>query len=221
MQSSPSPSSSENDVELVNRAVAGDQKALGHLFTSYRPRLSRIAMFRLDPRLNGRIDIDDILQETFIAAQQRLKHILRDAPDSIFLWLRMILGQTLIDLHRRHLGAQARSAARDRSLDAGWDSNSTSASIHFELLGSITSPSEAMAKQEAAERLDAALQTLNDMDREILALRHFEELSNREAARLLDISEPAASLRYTRALGRLKQVMDAFPGAFPGSPFSM
>ncbi len=129
-------------------------------------------MFRLDPRLNGRIDIDDILQETFIAAQQRLKHILRDAPDSIFLWLRMILGQTLIDLHRRHLGPRPAAPARDRSLDAGWDSNSTSASIHFELLGSITSPSEAMAKQEAAERLDAALQTLNDMDREILALRH-------------------------------------------------
>lgn len=200
------------DIELVNKAVAGDQNALASLFTSCRPRLSRIATFRLDPRLAGRIDVEDILQETFLAAQQRLRHILRDAPDSIFLWLRMLLGQTLIDLHRRHLGAQVRSAARERSLDAGWDSQSTSMSIRFELLGSITSPSEAVSRQEAAEQLDVALHSLGEMDREILALRHFEELSNREAARLLEISEPAASLRYTRALGRLKQVMQAFPG---------
>jgi RNA polymerase sigma-70 factor (ECF subfamily) len=209
--SSPVPPS---DTELVDRAVAGDRAALASLFTTYRPRLSRIATFRMDPRLAVRIDVDDMLQDTFLAAAQRLPHILRDAPDSIFLWLRMILGQTLVDLHRRHLGAQSRNAARDRSLDAGWDSNSTSASLRFSLLGSITSPSEAALRQEAAEQLDTALQTLGEADREILALRHFEELSNREASRLLEISEPAASLRYTRALVRLKAVMETLPGGF-------
>ncbi len=213
------PSDSSIDIRLVDRAVAGDQAALGELFTVYRPRLARIATFRLDPRLAGRIDVEDILQETFISAQQRLRHILRDAPDSIFLWLRMLLGQTLIDLHRRHLGAQIRSAARERSLDAGWNSESTSMSIRYELLGSITSPSEAVSKQEAAERLDTALQALAEHDREILALRHFEELSNREAARLLEISEPAASLRYTRALVRLKQVLHTLPGSFSSDLF--
>ena len=198
--------------ELVNRIVRGDRDALAELFSLHRDRLWRMVNFRMDRRLHGRVDADDVLQEAYLNAAQRMDRFLQDASRSCFVWLRLIVSQTLIDIHRRHLGTQMRDARRDVSIHGGWGSASTSACLTFHLLGHLTSPSSAAMRAELAEQLDATLSTMSELDREILALRHFEELSNRETALVLNITEQAASIRYVRALARLKDLMSAVAG---------
>jgi RNA polymerase sigma-70 factor (ECF subfamily) len=198
--------------ELCNRILRGDRDALADMFSKYRPRLWRMVNFRLDPRLQGRVDADDVLQDAWIKAVDRISYFLRDASHSPFIWFRMIVAQTLIELHRRHLGAEKRSAAREMSIFGGWSSDSTSLSMTFHLLGSVTSPSSAACRTESAKQLETALQGMNEIDREVLALRHFEELSNSETAKVLEMSEQAASLRYVRALARLKKIVEVIPG---------
>jgi RNA polymerase sigma-70 factor (ECF subfamily) len=199
----------END--LINRVITRDIDALAELFSLYRLRLWRVVSFRMDPRLNGRVDPDDVLQESWLAAVQRIDHFLKDASRSIFVWFRLIVSQTLIDIHRRHLGTKKRSASLEFSIDRGWSSSSTSFSMSFHLLGHLTSPSFAAIRAELSEQLKIALVGMNEIDREVLALRHFEELSNRETALVLDISEQAASVRYMRAIGRLKHILTVIP----------
>jgi RNA polymerase sigma-70 factor, ECF subfamily len=198
--------------DLVNRVVNGDRQALAELFQKYHFRLGRIVRFRLDPRLAGRVDVDDVLQEAYLNAQQRQQHVLRESVGGLFVWFRLIVNQTLADIHRRHLGAKARDASRERTLSGGWDSESTSLSLSSVLLGHLTSPSQAMLRKELAEQLEVAIESLSDLDREVLVLRHFEELTNLETARVLGISEQGASLRYVRALARLQRVLEAIPG---------
>ena len=167
--------------------------------------------FRLDPRLHGRVDADDIIQEAWLAAVQRIDHFLTDATRSIFVWFRLIAGQTLIDVHRRHLGTQKRNAAMEFSITRGWCSDSTSSALSFHLLGHLTSPSQAALREELSQQLQDSLASMNDMDREVLAMRHFEQLSNKETAQILGISDQASSDRYMRALGRLKNVLQVMP----------
>mgnify|MGYP002624274670 CR=1 FL=1 len=192
---------------LVDRVLQHDQEALAELFSMYRDRLWRMVKFRLDRRLHNRVDADDILQETYLAAVQRMDNFLHEANRSCFLWLRWITIQTMVDVHRRHLGTQKRDARKDRSIHGGWDSASTSMSLSFHLLGHLTSPSNAALRAELSEQVEAALAGMNDIDREVLALRHFEELTNGETAQVLQISEQAASVRYIRALSRLKTIL--------------
>jgi RNA polymerase sigma-70 factor (ECF subfamily) len=204
----------EESSELVNRVIHGDKEALAELFDAYRPRLRRIVNFRLDRRIYGRIDADDVLQEAYLNAESRMKWLLGDHPPTIFIWLRQITNQTLADVHRRHLGAQKRSAKRDVSLQGGWTAESTSMSLAFHLCGGLSSPSAAAQRAELSQQIDVALGTLSDIDREMLALRHFEELTNTEAAQVLNTTVQAASMRYVRAISRLKTALEGIPG-FP------
>ena len=203
---------SEHERELIERVVKGDQDALAELFSRNRDRLWRMVNFRMDPRLHGRVDADDILQEAWMSAVQRIDHFLADASRSIFVWFRLITSQTMIDVHRRHIGTQKRNAAMEFSINRGWSSESTSFSLSFHLLGHLTSPTQAALREELAEQLKTALSGMNEVDREVLALRHFEQLSNRETAQILNISDQAASDRYMKALSRLKGVLTALPG---------
>lgn len=206
---------SEQDSEpqdLVSRVIRGDENALAELFARYRQRLWRMVNFRLHHRLQGRVDADDVLQEAWINAVKRIEYFLHEASRSPFIWFRMIVNQTLIDIHRRHMETQMRDASRDRSIHGGWSSESTSMSLSFHLLGHMTSPSSAALRAELSQQLDAALASMSELDQEVLALRHFEELSNAETAQVLGISEQAASLRYVRALRRMKTVLQAIPG---------
>ncbi|MSR59679.1 MAG: sigma-70 family RNA polymerase sigma factor [Planctomycetaceae bacterium] len=198
--------------QLVNRVIHGDRKALAELFNLYRDRLRRIVSFRLDPRLAARVDVDDVLQDVYLDAQTRQHHVLRESVAGLFVWFRMIAEQTLADVHRRHLGAAARDAGRERRLSGGYDAASSSFSMSSLLLGHLTSPSQAMLRKELAGQLDVALRSMSDLDREVLVMRHFEELTNLETARVLGITEQGASLRYVRALTRLQHVLEAIPG---------
>lgn len=202
----------DHERELINRVVQRDEDALAQLFSQHHDRLWRMVNFRMDPRLHGRVDADDVLQEAWLSVVQRIDHFLADASRSIFVWFRLITSQTLIDIHRRHLGTQKRNASMEFSINKGWSSESTSFSLSFHLLGHLTSPTQAALREELSQQLKAALSSMQEIDREVLALRHFEQLSNRETAQILGISDQAASDRYMRALGRLKGVLKALPG---------
>lgn len=203
---------SERITDLINRVIRSDVDALAEIFAIFQPRLWRMVNFRLDRRLQGRVDADDVLQEAWLKAVDRIEHFLKDASRSIFIWFRMIVSQTMIEIHRRHLGAEKRSAAKETSTRSGWSSASTSFSLTHQLLGHMTSPSLAALRAELSTQLDTALNSMSPIDREVLALRHFEELSNRETAQVLEMSEQAASARYVRAISRLRHVLEALPG---------
>lgn len=186
-------------------------EVLAEEFSRHRDRLWRMVDFRLDPALAGRVDPDDVLQEAWLAAVQRVQHFLEHESLSMFMWLRLIVGQTLIDLQRRHLGAKMRDAYREQSLNLAGLSRTTAVSLAARLLGTLTSPSQAAVRDEQARQLRESIARMDEMDREVLALRHFEELSNREVAEVLGIQETAASNRYVRAVRRLKAILDALP----------
>jgi RNA polymerase sigma-70 factor (ECF subfamily) len=202
--------------ELLGRLQEGDLTALGELFSVHRERLWRMVNFRLDQRLRGRVDADDVLQEAYLDAAQRIGHYLNNPAMSFFVWLRQIVLQTMIDLHRQHLGAQMRNAAREVSLHGAAYPQATSISLAAHLLGSLTSPSQAAMREEVSFQLEEALESMSEIDREVLALRHFEELTNSEVAEVLGIQQKAASIRYVRAIARLKDILVQIPGFFDG-----
>lgn len=199
-------------MEAVDRRLRnGDAQALAELFLLERERLWRLIHFRMAEPLRGRLEPDDVLQEAFLAASQRLRHYADSPATSPFLWLRMIVNQTLIDLHRQNLGAQKRDAGLEVSLDGAPWSQATSASVAIQLIGAFTSPSGAAARADRLLLVQKAIDQMDPIDREVLALRHFEELSNSEVAETLGIEQKAASIRYIRALRRLKDVLAGVP----------
>ncbi len=206
----------ESSDELLARLRVGDLTALGELFSLNRERLWRMVNFRLDQRLRGRVDADDVLQEAYLDAAKRIEHYLNNTSMSFFVWLRQIVLQTMIDLHRKHLGAQMRNAAREVSLHGAAYPQATSISLAAHLMGNITSPSQAAMREEVSHQLEEALETMSKIDREVLALRHFEELTNSEVAEVLGIQQKAASIRYVRAIARLKDILVQVPGFFDG-----
>ena len=186
----------------------------------YRDRLRRMVALRLDRRLQGRVDPSDVLQEAYPDAAGRLAEYARDPAMPFFLWLRFLVGQRLAELHRHHLGAQARDAGREVSLYRGaMPETTSSASLAALLLGRLTSPSQAAIRAERQIRLQEALNGMDPIDREVLALRHFEQLTNAEAAQVLGLEKTAASNRYVRALKRLKDILAGLPGR-PGGDLS-
>ncbi len=203
--------SSTGSEGLEQRLRQGDSQALAELFSRERERLWRLVHFRMAEPLHSRLDPDDVLQEAFLAARKRLKHYADSPATSPFIWLRMVVNQTLIDLHREHLGARQRDAAREISIDGAPCSQATSASVAIHLIGSFTSPSRAAARADMLILVQSAIEQMDPIDREVLALRHFEELSNSEVAEALGIEQKAASIRYVRALRRLKEILAQVP----------
>jgi RNA polymerase sigma-70 factor (ECF subfamily) len=180
------PDQTDDIRQVLERLQQGGPEALEGLFSENRERLRRMVDFRLDVRLRGRVATSDVLQEAYIDALKRLPHYQENPAVPFFIWLRTVTIQRLIEVHRRHIGAKARNAAREVSLGP---------------VGGI----DASSDRQALDRLDP-------IDREVLALRHFEELSNHETAVLLEINPPAASKRYVRALERLKDALEQSPG---------
>ena len=198
--------------ELLRRAGAGDPNALAELFARYRERLRRMVRLRLDRRLQGRVDPSDVLQEAQLEIFRRAAEYAADPRVPPFLWLRLITGQRLMALHRQHLGARMRSAGQEIALHRGPMPQATSASLAEMLLGRLTSPTQAAQRAEVRLLLQEALNGMDPLDREVLTLRHFEELSNAEVAQVLGLSKTAASNRYIRALERLREALAGIPG---------
>jgi len=197
---------------LIDRAAAGDSAALAELFGRYRKRLRAMVRLRMDRRLQGRVDPSDVLQEAYLDVAQQLSTYQAKPEMPFYLWLRFTTGQRLMRLHRQHLGAAVREAGREVSLHRGALPQASSVSLAAQLLGKMTSPSKAVERAEIQLKLQAALNGMDETDREIIALRHFEELSNLEAAQVLGLEPPAASKRYIRALKRLQEILKSIPG---------
>lgn len=197
---------------LVEQLRNGDDDVLGDLIDGHRDRLERVIRFRLDYRLVGRIAPSDVIQDVFISAKTRLEHF-RNKPDMpFFVWLRLIVQQQLIDLHRQHLHAEKRDVRKEISIERPQPAAHTSLAIAAQLVGDQTSPSMAFSRGERIRAIENALNTMEPTDREVIALRHFEELSNNEVAEVLEISVQAASKRYVRAMKRMKEIVSAIPG---------
>jgi RNA polymerase sigma-70 factor (ECF subfamily) len=198
--------------QLVAQAAAGDGAAWGSLLTAHEERLVRMVAFRMDARLRGRIDAADVVQEAFVQATAHREDYFRAPTAPLFLWLRGVVGNKLLEVHRHHLGTHMRDVKRERPLETMCWSDGTSAALFDHLTAGLTHPSLAAVRGEVRERLAKALDTMDPMDREVLAMRHFEQLTNAEAAEVLGIQERAAAKRYLRALERLKKILSELPG---------
>lgn len=205
---------------LLQRAGTGDAVAVGELFTQYRERLRRMVRLRMDRRLQGRLDESDVIQESYMEFVRSVSSYVSDPNVPIFLWLRTIVGRKLMALHRQHLGTEMRDAGREALPHRGAMPEASSVSLAEQLLGRFTSPTQAAMRAEQRAQVHDALAELDPIDREILSLRHFEQLSNAETASVLELSAAAASNRYVRALRRIKRKLSNLPelfGAVPGS----
>ena len=195
--------------ELVQELRADREEALAKYFSEVRDRLARIVAFRMDYRLSGRVSESDVIQDTFVRASQRIDSFL-DKPDMpFFVWLRLEANQRLHEIHRQHFGAEKRDIRREVNLTQKPAGNQTSMALAAHLVAQMTSASQIIERAEQINRLEKTLGEMNELDREVIALRHFEELSNVETAEILKIEPAAASKRYIRALKRLKEIMES------------
>jgi RNA polymerase sigma-70 factor (ECF subfamily) len=206
-----------SDDELIRRAAGGDATSLAAVFGRHRERLEKMVRVRLDPRLRGRVDPDDVLQETYLDLGQQLRHYPGPEAMPVFVWLRLLTGQRLARIHRHHLGSARRAAHREAPAHFGGGADADSATLADVLVGRLTTASRAADRAERAELVRRAIEALEPLDREIIALRSFEGLTNGEAAAVLGLAKAAASKRYLRALARLQAALQASPGLVDGS----
>lgn len=189
----------------IDTLRSGGEAALATIFDRYQRTLERMIEFRLDDRVRGRVDPEDVLQEAYIETARRLNDYLSDPKVSFYVWLRQITYQTLLTVQRRHFGQK-----RDPRLEINGNGNpnqdATCLSIFSAFIGQLTTPSQILMKQEQLDQLKQILSEMDELDREVLALRHFEHLSNNQIAESLGISVTAASNRYVRAMTRLSEV---------------
>ena len=190
---------------LLNRAQDGDQTALEALFKLHSAMLLRAIALRMDRRLAARVDASDVLQETYLEAFKRLPGYLEQQRMPFYLWLYWIAREKVLALHRRHLGAEKRAVTHEAP---PLPADRSATSVSTVIAGHDSSPSQALAKAELAERLRQALGQLDNDARGLILWRHFEQLSARETAQLLEISEAAASKRYIRAVERLRTILE-------------
>jgi RNA polymerase sigma-70 factor (ECF subfamily) len=200
----------------IEQLRGGDLQSLATLFEQHREKLRRMVELRLDPRLRSRLDASDVVQEAFLDVAHDLGAYLADPKLSPLLWMRVHVWRRLTTLHRKHLGARMRNAAREISLYQGALSQASSAGLAAMLLGQLTSPTQAAQRAERMLRVQEALNRLDPIDREVLALRHFEQLSRAEAAQVLGITLVAGAKRYFRAMKRLKDALATIPGGWEG-----
>lgn len=197
--------------ELLAEARAGDGAAINRLLERHRDALRRMVDLRMDPALARRVDASDIVQDVMVEANRRLEDYLQNPAMPFHLWLRHMARDRIIDAHRRHRVAARRSLDRERPLVTGNASDQSSLQLIAQLQDRELTPAAAATMHELERRFQEALDQLDDQDREVVLMRHFEQLSNSEVAQALGLSEPAAGMRYLRAMRRLRVKFGADP----------
>lgn len=195
---------SEKTQELLAGAHGGDGDAVSRLLDRHRDALRRLVDLRLDPALKRRVDASDIVQDVLVEANRRLRDYLDNPGMPFHLWLRHIAKDRIIDAHRRHRVAKRRSLDREQPLVAPAGMDHSTMELAQELWDGELTPQAAATQQEAIRRFHLALEELDESDQEIVLMRNFEHLSNQEVAQALDLSEAAASMRYLRAIRKLR-----------------
>ena len=198
----------ENTEQLLAGARAGDETAVNRLLDQHRESVRRLIDLRMDQRIKRRVDASDLVQEVMIEASRRLRDYLQNPVIPFHLWLRQMAKDRLIDAHRRHRGAARRSMDREQPLVAA-ASGETSVDLLAQLSDNEYTPATAATWRELERRFRHACQQLEDQDQEIVLMRHFEHLTNSEAAEALQLSPQATSMRYLRAMRRLREHMDS------------
>jgi RNA polymerase sigma-70 factor (ECF subfamily) len=198
---------------LLNQARQGEREAVEQLLGRHREPLRQVVSLRLDPALAGRLDASDIVQDVLLEASRRLEDYLRDPGMPFHLWLRHIAKDHIIDAHRRHRKAQRRSLDREQPIVPSGLDDSSSFEFMAPFIDHELTPASAAIRQEMQRRLGAAIATLDEEDREVILMRVQEQLTNQEVAAALGMSEPAAAMRYLRAVRRLRAVLIPSPGS--------
>jgi RNA polymerase sigma-70 factor (ECF subfamily) len=200
---------------LLDRVVRADASATDQLWERYRPALRRMIDLRLDQAVSRRVDASDVVQDVLLKASQRLGEYLRNPVLPFHLWLRQIARDRLIDAHRRHRASARRTVDRERALGAAHGGAGLDDRSALDLAGELRdlelTPAAEVLRRELQGRFHEALLELEEDDREIILLRHFEQLSNSEAAQALGLSEAAAGMRHLRALRKLRSLLEANP----------
>lgn len=194
--------------KLLDDAKAGTPEAVEHLLGEFREPLRQVVGLRLDPVLARRVDASDIVQDVLLEANQRLREYLQSPNMPFHLWLRHLAQDRIIDTHRRHRQAQRRSIDREQAIQRPAWSDESSVQLVSQLIDGEHTPASAAIHTELQRRLNLALNELNEQDRDIILMRHHEQLSNQDVAELLKLTEAAASMRYLRALRKLRAVLD-------------
>ena len=198
-----------DEQQLCRKAADGDANALGQLLDHYSRRLSRMVHLRLTPDLQRRVDESDILQEAFVDAAAQITTYVPSPDCPFYFWLRNIVNCRLAEAYRRHMGAQKRDVTRDISISLAAGPDASCGTLAIQLVGSLTSPSQAAIRQELVTLVRQGIDEMKATDREVLVLRHYEELTLSEIGTLLGISRVAAGKRYLKALTRLREITAA------------
>jgi len=197
----------EDTDKLLDDARDGKVGALDELFVRFREPLRRVIDLRLDPVLARRVDASDIVQDVLIEANQRLTEYLKSPHMPFHLWLRHLAQDRIIDTHRRHRTAQRRSIDKEQPINRPAWADESSNSLVAQLVSTDRTPASEAIQGELVRRLTTAINELAEDDREIILMRHHEQLANQDVAKLLKLTEAAASMRYLRALRRLRGVL--------------
>ena len=193
--------------QLLAEAKQGDAEAVNGLLDRHRDAVKRLVQMRLDQRIQRRVDVSDVVQEVMVEANRRLQDYLRNPIMSFRLWLRQIARDRIIDAHRRHRGSAKRSVVRERPLAAPAGMDHSTMELAAQLQDPELTPRAAATQREILRRVEQAISELGENDAEVILMRHYERLTNQEIAQALNLSEPAASMRYLRALRRLRELL--------------
>lgn len=198
---------SEKTQELLQGVQNGDGDAVNRLLERHRDAIRRLVQMRLDARIQRRVDVSDVVQEVFVEANRRLQDYLAHPQMAFHLWLRQIAKDRIIDAHRRHRGSAKRSVDREQPMAVPSGMDRSSIELAAQIVDPELTPAAVATQNEMARRVEAALAQLSDQDAEIIIMRHYEHLTNQEIAEALELTEPAASMRYLRAVRRLREML--------------
>ena len=197
--------------ELLADAQRGKSEAVNQLLERHRTALRKLVQLRLDRKIARRVDASDVVQDVLLEANERLQEYMANPCMPFHLWLRHLAKDRMIDMHRRHRGAQRRSLDRERSLAAPQFGDQSSFDLASQLAASELTPAAASIRKELEQRFLTAMDELDEDDRDILLMRHFEQLGNSETAEALGLSAAAAGMRHLRALRKLRAILGERP----------
>lgn len=207
---------SDKTQDLLNEVAGGDKSAVNRLMDRHRDAVRRMIQMRLDQAVARRVDASDVVQDVMLEASQRLTDYLQNPAMPFHLWLRQLAKDRIIDMHRRHRGAQRRSVDREQNFSGLGSDDQSAADLAGLLKDAELTPAAAALRQEMQNRFLLALDQLEEGDREIIVMRHFEHLGNSEVADALGLSAPAAGMRYLRAIRKLREVLGSDDASVAG-----
>ena len=193
--------------DLLKDVENGDPSAVNRLLDRHREAVRRMVQMRLDQAVARRVDASDVVQDVLLEASQRLSDYIRSPSMPFHLWLRQLAKDRIIDMHRRHRAAQRRSVDREQNMSSFASDDQSAADLTALLRDAELTPAASALRKEMEERFVLALDQLDESDREIVIMRHFEHLGNGEVAEALGLSAPAAGMRYLRAIRRLRELL--------------